>query len=107
MTIVTIGIDLAKTVFAVHGVDATGKLGRDGLDGRPERRVTNGAPACVVHQGPQHGAASMSVCSFAIRTSCRRFNQPNAQGGVSLIPGQSLRDSTRVGRCLTFGTKPL
>ena len=25
MTIVTIGIDLAKTVFAVHGVDATGK----------------------------------------------------------------------------------
>jgi hypothetical protein len=25
MTIVTIGIDFAKTVFAVHGVDATGK----------------------------------------------------------------------------------
>jgi len=25
MTIVTIGIDLAKNVFAVHGVDATGK----------------------------------------------------------------------------------
>jgi transposase len=25
-TIVTIGIDLAKNVFAVHGVDATGKL---------------------------------------------------------------------------------
>jgi hypothetical protein len=24
MTIVTIGIDLAKNVFAVHGVDATG-----------------------------------------------------------------------------------
>ena len=24
-TIVTIGIDLAKNVFAVHGVDATGK----------------------------------------------------------------------------------
>ena len=25
MTIVTVGIDLAKNVFAVHGVDATGK----------------------------------------------------------------------------------
>jgi transposase len=25
MTIITVGIDLAKNVFAVHGVDATGK----------------------------------------------------------------------------------
>jgi transposase len=25
MTIVTVGVDLAKNVFAVHGVDATGK----------------------------------------------------------------------------------
>ena len=25
MTIVTVGIDLAKNVFAVHGIDATGK----------------------------------------------------------------------------------
>lgn len=25
MSIVTVGIDLAKTVFAVHGVDAAGK----------------------------------------------------------------------------------
>ena len=25
MTIVTLGIDLAKNVFALHGVDATGK----------------------------------------------------------------------------------
>jgi transposase len=25
MTIVTVGIDLAKNVFAVHGVDAAGK----------------------------------------------------------------------------------
>ena len=25
MTIVTVGIDLAKNVFAVHGVDATGE----------------------------------------------------------------------------------
>ena len=25
MTIVSVGIDLAKNVFAVHGVDATGK----------------------------------------------------------------------------------
>ena len=26
MTIVTVGIDVAKNVFAGHGVDATGKL---------------------------------------------------------------------------------
>ena len=25
MTIITVGIDLAKTVFAVHGVDESGK----------------------------------------------------------------------------------
>ena len=28
MTIVTVGIDLAKNVFAVHGVDENGKAGR-------------------------------------------------------------------------------
>lgn len=35
MTTVTIGIDLAKNVFAVHGVDATGKpvLVRPGVRG--------------------------------------------------------------------------
>ena len=27
MSIVTIGIDLAKSAFAVHGVDAAGKAG--------------------------------------------------------------------------------
>ena len=26
MTIVTVGIDLTKNIFAVHGVDETGKL---------------------------------------------------------------------------------
>jgi hypothetical protein len=30
MTIVTIGIDYAKRVFAVHGVDATGKAASPG-----------------------------------------------------------------------------
>ena len=30
-------------------------------------RLTNGSPACVFHQGPLQQAASMTVCSFAVR----------------------------------------
>ena len=33
MSIVTIGIDLAKSAFAVHGVDAAGKVNHPGFRG--------------------------------------------------------------------------
>jgi transposase len=45
MTIVTVGIDLAKNVFAVHGVDATGKpvLVRPSV---PRAKLLNSLPRC-------------------------------------------------------------
>jgi transposase len=47
MAIVTVGIDLAKNVFAVHGVDATGKpalVRPRGAGGKP---LENSLPPCL------------------------------------------------------------
>lgn len=46
MNIIFLGIDLAKNIFALHGVDAVAHVSL-----RP--RLMNGAPARVSHQGPQ------------------------------------------------------
>ncbi len=170
--IVTIGIDLAKNVFAVHGVDATGQpalvrpsvprakllellaalppclIGVEACSGAHHRarefqkfghtvrlmapkfvvpyrlsgkrakndaadaaaiceavtrphmrfvpvksieqqgqlmvhpRLTNGSPARVFHQGPLRQAASMTVCSFAVRILCSiGQRRAGAEGG--------------------------
>jgi hypothetical protein len=47
MAIVTVGIDLAKSVFAVHGVDATGKpvlLRADGVNRPAQKRRIPSVP---------------------------------------------------------------
>ncbi|CAN7644779.1 hypothetical protein LJR038_002604 [Acidovorax sp. LjRoot38] len=62
--IVTIGVDLAKNVFAVHGVSATGKLNRlhgppkenkhllrDGLKGLQPHIRAVGAVVAAAHDG--------------------------------------------------------
>ena len=53
MNIITIGIDLAKNVFAVNGVDENGKAGlvepkvtRDQLDGRIAMSLVNLGSHC-------------------------------------------------------------
>jgi hypothetical protein len=67
MAIVTLGNGLAKNVFALHGVDATGRVALQ----RPSVPRAE-APARVFDQGPQHRtAASMTVCSFAVRNLAR------------------------------------
>ena len=59
MAIVTVGIDLAKNVFAVHGVDATGKpmLIRPSV-ARAIRRAF--VPSILVSPGQPHRAAHFS-----------------------------------------------
>jgi hypothetical protein len=57
MAIVTVGIDLAKNVFAVHGVDETGKA----VLVRPEvPRAKLMAPKFVVPRGMLSSAATTS-----------------------------------------------
>ncbi len=68
MTMVFVGIDLAKNVFALHGVDEaadalTGQTGSGqarltpGGAARPQPRDRNGAPLSGSHLGPQLSTA--------------------------------------------------
>ena len=56
-TIVFLGIDLAKNVFALHGVDATGRACLVRPSVRRDQLLEsekNGAPTHVFHQGQRH-----------------------------------------------------
>jgi transposase len=49
MNITTVGIDLAKNVFQVHGVDECGKVVlRKALKGAEVMKLFFGLPACLV-----------------------------------------------------------
>lgn len=50
MAIVTLGIDLAKSVFAVHGVDATGRpaLVRPGVPRARLMELVAALPPCLI-----------------------------------------------------------
>jgi transposase len=50
MTIITVGIDLAKNIFAVHGVDATGKpaLVRPSVARNKLLELIAALPACLI-----------------------------------------------------------
>ena len=63
MAIVTLGIDLAKNVFAVHGVDATGRpvLVRPNVARAKLLELVATLPPCLIGMRP------MTVCSFAVR----------------------------------------
>ena len=85
MTIVTVGIDLAKNVFAVPGVDETGKLARV----RPEvartkllELITN-LPACLIGRPSTASAIVTSVGKGHDFTSGRQFC-----AWLGLVPGQ-------------------
>ena len=68
MTIVTVGIDLAKNVFAVHVVDATGKsvLVRPSVSRAKLLELIATLPACLI---------GMAACSGA-HHGWRRCNSP-------------------------------
>ncbi len=58
MTITTIGIDLAKNVFAVHGVDQNGKivLVKPKVSRAALLELIAGFPLCVIGMEPCSGA---------------------------------------------------
>ena len=75
MTIVTIGIDLAKNIFAVHGVDATGKpvLVRPIVPRGKLLELIASTPACLIGMEACSGVHHWA-CEFAKvgHTDCRR-----------------------------------
>ena len=58
MTIVTVGIDLAKNVFAVHGLDETGKpaLVRPEVPRSKLLELIANLPACLIGMNACSGA---------------------------------------------------
>ena len=64
MSILYVGIDLAKNVFALHGVDEHGKavLVRPSVPRARLHQLVTALPPCITarvfHQGPQHRSAA-------------------------------------------------
>ena len=70
-------------------------------DGHP--RLTNGSPARVFHQGPLQRAASMTVCSFAVRIPCSHRNEALAQKVKRIRSIQKCIPRSIAARCITAG----
>lgn len=78
MTIATLGIDLARNVFALHGVDAAGKpvLARPNVTRRQLMELVAGLSPCLIgmeacsgahHRArafSAHGGLSTELCNF-------------------------------------------
>ena len=87
MTIVTVGIDLAKNVFAVHGVDETGKPALV----RPEvprakllELIANLAPCLIgieACSGAHHWAREFSKFGHTVRLMAPKFVAPYRMSG--------------------------
>jgi transposase len=82
MAIVTVGIDLAKNVFAVHGVDATGKpvLLRPSV---PRTKLTGliaSLPPCLIGletcSGAHHWARLFATFGHTVRLMAPKFVTP-------------------------------
>src|SRR5262252_4386026 len=81
-TATTIGLDLAKSVFQVHGIDRDGNVvlrRRTTFPGIPEISVdTQSAPYCVLHRilrtlcAPCRASKKSTTCFSAISNSSRR-----------------------------------
>ena len=74
MTIVTVGIDLAKSVFAVHGVDATGKpvLLRPSVPRAKLAELIASLPACLVGMEACSGANHWARLFSSLGHSCNK-----------------------------------
>ncbi len=87
MPIVTIGIDLAKNVFAVHGMDATGKavLVRPSVvRANPLERIAS-IPACLIGMeacfGAHHWARAFAKFGHTMRLMAPKFVIPYCLSG--------------------------
>ena len=87
MTIVTIGIDLAKNVFAVHGVDATGKavLVRPSVARAKLLELIASLPPCLIGMeacsGAHHWAREFAKFGHTVRLMAPKFVVPDRLSG--------------------------
>lgn len=87
MSIVTIGIDLAKNVFAVHGVDATGKavLVRPSVPRAKLLELIASLPPCLIGMeacsGAHHWAREFHKLGHTVRLMAPKFVIPYRLSG--------------------------
>lgn len=87
MTILTIGIDLAKDVFAVHGVDEAGKpaLVRPSVRRANLLELIAGLPPCVIGMeacsGAHHWARLFCAHGHTVRLIAPKFVAPYRLSG--------------------------
>jgi transposase len=87
MTIVTVGIDLAKNVFAVHGVDATGKpaLVRPSVARGKLLELIAALPPCLIGMeacsGAHHWARLFAAHGHTVRLMAPKFVAPYRLSG--------------------------
>ncbi|MCW5649008.1 MAG: IS110 family transposase [Ramlibacter sp.] len=87
MAIVTVGIDLAKNVFAVHGVDATGKaaLVRPGVPRAKLLQLVAALPPCLIGMeacsGAHHWARLFAGFGHTVRLMAPKFVVPYRLSG--------------------------
>ena len=88
MTIVHVGIDLAKNVFAVHGVDEAGKpaLVRPSVARARLRELIAGLPPCTVAMeactGAHHWARLFAAHGHTVRLIAPKFVTPYRMSGA-------------------------
>src|SRR6478735_9091011 len=87
MSIVTVGIDLAKNVFAVHGVDAPGKpaLVRPSVPRARLLELIASLPPCVIGMeacsGAHHWARLFAAHGHTVRLMAPKFVAPYRLAG--------------------------
>jgi transposase len=87
MAIVTLGIDLAKNVFALHGVDATGKavLVRPSVPRSKLLELVTSLPPCLIGMeacsGAHHWARLFQACGHTVRLMAPKFVTPYRLSG--------------------------
>jgi transposase len=88
MAIVYVGIDLAKNVFAVHGVDEAGKpaLVRPSVPRAKLHELIAALPPCTVAMeactGAHHWARMFTACGHTVRLIAPKFVAPYRMSGV-------------------------
>ena len=95
MTIVTLGIDLAKNVFAIHGVDATGKpvLVRPSVPRSKLLELVASLPPCLVGMEACFGAHHWAV------PGVRRYGAPDGAQARRTVPPVWQEGQVRRSRC--------
>ena len=87
MKIITLGIDLAKNVFAVHGVDENGKaaLVRPNVKRDQLVELVANLPPCVIGMeacsGAHHWARQFAACGHTPKLMAPKFVAPYRMSG--------------------------